>query len=165
MFFQNSNFVSWSAPKGKGSLNFNYAYEHGTDSINAWFGASGTNKPINYPTAPYKYQNNVLSASATAKPTQKLTLNGDVSYTDSNGAFLISQVFDPYFTGTGVGQTAQSLNPTDVRILRWGLGARYMLTKYLSARADFKQESWIDRFNSANDGRDDIFSVGLNATF
>ena len=162
--------LTWSAPKG--SLSFNYAYERGTDNIDAWFGLTnaarggGTVKNlIDYPTAPYTYQNNVLSASATARPTQKLTLNGDVSYTDSNGAFLISQVFDPYFQAPYAGQTAQSLNPTDVRILRWGFGARYMLTKNLSARAGFKQESWIDRFNSANDGRDNIFNVGLNAAF
>jgi len=110
--------------------------------------------------APYNYTNNVLTISATAKPVEKLTLAGDVSYTDSEGTFLTSQVFDPYFNGAAAGSTFQSFNPTDLRILRFGLNARYELSKRIALRAGYRHEAWVDRVDSTNDGRDDVFRPG-----
>jgi hypothetical protein len=163
--------MTWSDGKGRGSINFNYALETGQDTIDAWFGYTSTTvaNDINAPGSEYNYKNNVLSVSATAKPIKKLTLTGNASYTDSQGAFLVAGIFDPYFqTSAGVspsGQTIQSLNPTDLRIVRWGVTARYELSKSVALRGSFRQESWIDRYNVANDGRASMFDLGLSAKF
>ncbi len=171
--------MTWSEAKGRGSVGFFYTFEEGTDTINAWFGLSNSaqyysapNKNsfytvsplINAPAAPYNYKNHVLSVSATARPVEKLRLMGDVSYTDSEGTFLTSQVFDPYFTGAP-GSTVQAFNPTDLRILRYGAHVNYELAKYVSARAGFRQSSWIDRIDSSNDGRESVYDLGVSAKF
>jgi hypothetical protein len=158
--------LNWSDIKGRGSLGFFYTFEEGTDSMNAWYGGSSSAFANIYePTAPYNYKNNVLTVNGTAKPIEKLSLNGNVSYTDSEGTFLTSQVFDPYFTGTSAGSTFQAWNPTDLRIVRFGVNAKYDLSKQIALRAGYRRQSWIDRFNSANDGRSDSFDLGFNAKF
>ena len=159
--------LNWSEAKGRCSLDFNYAFEEGTDRIDAWFGTTtGTaaNPNIHELGAPYKYQSHVLSGNAMVRPLAKLRLNGSASYTDSQGSFLTKQVFDPYFT-LAPGNTLDAFNPTDVRILRLGIIARYELNKYLTARAGFRHESWVDRLDSTNDGKDDIVDLGINARF
>jgi hypothetical protein len=164
--------LNWSDAKSRGTLGLFYTYEQGTDTIDAWFGISNTARGgaivtplIHEAGAPYNYTNNVLTISATAKPVEKLTLAGDVSYTDSEGTFLTSQVFDPYFNGAAAGSTFQSFNPTDLRILRFGLNARYELSKRIALRAGYRHEAWVDRVDSTNDGRDDVFDLGVNAKF
>ncbi|MCX5795543.1 MAG: hypothetical protein NTY77_08635 [Elusimicrobia bacterium] len=159
--------LSWSSLKGQGSAGLYYTFEEGTDKVDAWVGdAAGTaaNPNIHIVQAPFNYKNHVLSANATIKPIERLAMTGDASYTDSQGRFLTNGAFDPYFTGTP-GRTFQAWTPSDVRILRFGLIARYELNKYVSARAGYRRQSWIDRVNSANDGRDDAFDLGLSAKF
>jgi len=163
--------LNWSEAKGRGSVGLFYTFEEGTDSINAWFGMSNTARGgnnvtplINEPAAPYNYKNHVFSVSATAKPVQKLSVTGDASYTDSEGTFLTSQVFDPYFT-SAPGSTFQSFNPTDLRILRYSARANYELAKYVTVKVGFRQSSWIDRIDSINDGRDSVYDLGVSAKF
>ncbi len=172
--------LNWSDAKGRGSVGFFYTFEEGTDTIESWFGLSNTaayhsapnsGSPYNVsplihdPSAPYEYKNHVMSVSVMAKPYQKVRVTGDASYTDSQGAFLASQVFDPYFTGTGAGSTVQSFNPTDLRILRYSAHANYELAKHVTAKIGFRQSSWIDRINSSNDGRDSVYDLGVSAKF
>jgi hypothetical protein len=167
--------LNWSDAKGRGSLGLFYTFEDGTDTIDAWFGAtpntSHTPTPayvtnlINEPNAPYNYTNHVLSVSATAKPVEKLNLTGDLSFTNSVGTFLTSQVFDPYFTGAAAGSSFEAFNPTDLQIVRFGINARYEVNKWIALRAGYRHEAWVDREDSLNDGRDDIYNLGVSAKF
>ena len=167
--------LTWSEPKGKGSVGLNYAYEHGTDSLDAYWSISGQGAnsahsgapvpgiAIIEPSAPYNFNNHVLVLSAMARPIEKLRVNGNVSYTDSMGAFLAQQAFANYGV-PGIG-TNQGWNVTDVRILRWGLNANYQVTKYLAARAGFRYDSWVDRINSQNDGSNTVYTLGADYKF
>jgi hypothetical protein len=167
--------VNWSDDKGRGTVGLNYQFEHGVDSINAFWGAtSGQSSPIPAggnvtaieANAPYNFTNHVLGVNAMVKPIAKLRVNGDVTYTDSQGAFLTQGVFEsiPNIGVPGL-QGNQAFNPTDLRILHWGVNASYELCKYTTARAGFRYESWGDRINSLNDGRNTVYDAGLDMKF
>jgi hypothetical protein len=164
--------LNWNEAKGRGSLGIFYTFEDGTDTIDAWYGTSNvarggnTVSPlINEPNAPYNYTNHVLSVTATAKPVERLNLTGDLSFTNSAGTFLTSQVFDPYFTGAAAGSSFEAFNPTDLQIVRFGINARYEVNKWIALRGGYRHEAWVDREDSLNDGRDDIYNLGVSAKF
>ncbi|MFI5360671.1 MAG: hypothetical protein ACHQ49_01775 [Elusimicrobiota bacterium] len=172
--------LTWSDSKGRGSLGLNYAFENGVDSIDAYWSAtsgenpaSGTKQGTVYtavlePSAPYKFTNHVVSASAMLKPTSKFRINGNASYTDSQGLFSTQGAFNSLIPSWGnnapwVG--AQYFNATDTRILHLGLDASYQLCKFVSARGGINYNDWVDRVNNANDGRNTVYNVGVDYKF
>ena len=171
--------LEWSDAKGRGSVGLNYAYERGTDSTDAYYSISGQGVPITRgiagPTlaviesaAPYNFSNHVLSVNAMVRPIEKLHVNGNFSYTDSMGSFLTMAAFNQYLSGTQVGgrwTTGQAFNPTDLLIVHWGVSANYQVSRFVTARAGMRYDSWIDRVNSANDGTNTVYDLGLDYKF
>lgn len=150
--------LTWSEAKGRGSAGFSYAFEEGTDKISAYYYDRTNANALHAPDAPYTYKNHVLSADAMVRPHRRVRIIGDASYTDSQNSALGSQVLSNVFN-------VQSMNPSDLNILRYGVNVRYELAKNFSARAGFRQESWVDRIDSLNDGRDTIYDLGVDARF
>ena len=168
--------VTWSDSQGRGSVGLDYAYEQGTTSEDVYWSITGQAAPVPptgtvaiiEPNAPYNFKNHVLGLSASARPTQKLRVNGNVSYTDSMGAFLTNQAFSQnnvVIAGIPAFNGSQAYNVTDVRILRWGVNANYQVTKYLAARAGFGYNSWVDRIDSSNDGSNTTYNLGADLKF
>jgi hypothetical protein len=150
--------LTWSEAKGRGSAGVSYAFEEGTDKIFAYYYDRTNANAMRAPDAPYEYKNHVLSADAMLRPHRRVRVAANVSYTDSQNSALGSQILSDVFN-------VQTMNPSDLRILRYGLNARYELAKNFDARGGFRQESWVDRVDSLNDGRNTVYDLGVSAKF
>ncbi len=83
-----------------------------------------------------------------------------------NGSYTWSKEETPMHWASTVGAVGD-YTPRDIRIARGSVTVEYTPPKYkhLSARAGYRIDNWVDKFDSSNSGRASVVNAGVNVKF
>ncbi|MBI5622358.1 MAG: hypothetical protein HY924_01130 [Elusimicrobia bacterium] len=168
--------AGWSGKYGSAAVN--YAYDKYKTHAEGWFGTSNyvsatiTVVDLLYdPSMNHVEENNTLSANGRVNLPAGFTLLANGAYTRSVSGTPVHLEFDWFRTGASqagrpVGDVTD-LQPREVRIQRLGLGFEYAppALKSLTASFNYRSDRWDDRTDGLNNGKYDVYNVGVNWAF
>lgn len=158
--------AQWVEKKGRYTAGINYGLEDGKDKIDVYWGDTNTGYgcggacQLRYEAGtPYEYKNSVLSGNVNANLSKGINVSVNSSYATSKAAMVTTKVDD----GTTV--NIPKVNPTDIRMFKWGVSVGYEITKDVTARMGYYQDHWMDKYDDRNDGRANVAELALSAKF
>jgi hypothetical protein len=159
--------LDWEA-QNKVFIGADASYETSRRTTNGWFGASGGNanpalSGFEHVAGMYNRQNNTTTGiHARVNLPKGFVVKANGSYTWSTVAtpLNIQPKTDP-------GNYLGDITPGNVRIARGGAALEFTPAKYknLTARASYRVDDWVDKYDSNNSGRASVTQIGVAAKF
>ncbi|MBI5247583.1 MAG: hypothetical protein HY923_10410 [Elusimicrobia bacterium] len=144
------------------------SYETTRRTSNGWFGA--TNALVNPALTGFEHVGGMYNRQNNTTTGLHARVNLPKGFVvKANGSYTWSTVATPLDMQprTDPGQFLGDITPGDVRIARGGAALEFTPAKYkhLTARASYRVDDWVDKYDSNNSGRASVTQVGVSAKF
>ena len=144
------------------------SYETTRRTSNGWFGA--TNALVNPALTGFEHVNGMYNRQNNTTTGLHARVNLPKGFVvKANGSYTWSTVATPLnmLPRTDPGFALGDITPGDVRIARGGAALEFTPSKYknLTARASYRVDDWVDKYDSNNSGRASVTQVGVSAKF
>ena len=159
--------LDWEA-EGKVFVGTDVSYEVSRRTTEGWFGAVGGN--VNPALSGFEHVAGMYNRQVNRTTGLHGRVNLPRGFTvKTSGSYTWAQVTTPLEMRprTDPGFALSDITPGDVRIARGSVGLEYRPARYkqLTARASYRMDHWVDKFDPANNGRASYTQVGVSATF